>query len=201
MTWRCLRQVLGIAVTVSFLASAFTALPNHLAERLAAPERRESADATVVLGGEGIQPDGTLAPSSLQRAVRGIVLFRTGFAPFIVFSGSPAEAEARTVLARSLGVPPEAIRTEGRARTTREEAILIGSFLRSHGVRRILLVSDSYHLRRATILFEQAGFDVLPVPTDNVSKETSRPEARLQLMREIMRELIARLYYRVAGDA
>jgi uncharacterized SAM-binding protein YcdF (DUF218 family) len=126
-----------------------------------------------------------------------MVLHRKGLAPLLLLSGpgrgeGPAEAEVRAELARALGLSPEVILTESEAQTTREEAVKSGALLREKGVGRILL-------SRAQRLFERAGFEVLAAPTDEVSSEASSPEGRLRLMRQILQELLARFYYRVAG--
>src|SRR5437016_3538867 len=44
-----------------------------------------------------------------------------------------------------------------------------------------------------------AGLEVLPAPADSVSPATEGPEARLELLRRLSQELMARLYYRLAG--
>ena len=96
-------------------------------------------------------------------------------------------------------MPSEQILTETGARTTREEAARIARRLEPRAVRRILLVTDSEHLTRAMALFERAGLEVLPAPADSVSPATEGPEGRLELLRRLSQELMARLYYRLAG--
>lgn len=185
-----------------FLATAFTPLPNVLSRRLVAPSRIEPADAIVVLGG-GLQADWTLSSVSVFRALKGIDLKRKGLAPLLVFLGeprgdSPPEAEIRAHLARNLGIPPETILTEPGAQTTREEATRISMLLHSRGVRRILLVTDSHHMVRARRVFEQAGFQVLAAPADELPPTADSPEERLKLVRALLQELVARIYYDLA---
>jgi uncharacterized SAM-binding protein YcdF (DUF218 family) len=198
MCCRCL----GAAVALVCLA-ALTPLPNYLALALRPVPRLEAADAIVVLGG-WVEPDGALSPESLARVTQGIRLSKARLAPLIVFSGAafgdrPAEAEVAARLARDLGVPSEQILTETGARTTREEATRIARRLEARAVRRILLVTGSDHLTRAVPLFERVGFDVLPAPADSISSATDSAEERLQLLRRLSQELMARLYYRLAG--
>jgi len=188
---------LGVGV-VLVLVSAYTPLPNALARSIAPRAEPRPADAIVVLG-SNVNPDGTLNVSSLVRFVEGTRLHRRGLAPLVVFSGTPREAAARAALARDFGVPAEAILTETTAHTTRDEAAAIGALLRAHGARRVLLVTNSQHLARATRLFEQRGFDVVPVRADFVSDATNDPDHRLWLMKSTTQEIVARLYYRLAG--
>src|SRR2546427_195102 len=77
--------------------------------------------------------------------------------------------------------------------------VVLGSGIEPRAVRRILLVTDSEHLPRAVALFERAGLEVLPAPADSVSPATEGPGARLELLRRLSQELMARLYYRLAG--
>lgn len=170
---------------------------------LAVPSRIEPADAIIVLG-SGVSEDGVLDSDSLSRVTQGIVLQRKGLAPLLVLSGpapqrGPAEAEVRAELARELGVPSSAILTEAGARTTREEAVRIGALLRPRQVRRVLLVTSPHHMLRARRLFAQAGFEVLAAPADDASRTSRQPEDRLKLTRKVLQEVLARLYYRVAG--
>lgn len=195
-------RCLGAVVALVCLA-ALTPLPNYLVRALRAEPRLDPADAIVVLGG-GVEPDGALTAGSLSRVTQGIRLSKARLAPVIVFSGAAldrrmAEAEVAAGLARDLGVPSEQILTETGARTTREEAAQIARRLEPRAVRQILLVTDSEHLTRAAALFERAGFKVLPAPADAVSSATDSPEERLQLLRRLSQELMARLYYRLAG--
>jgi uncharacterized SAM-binding protein YcdF (DUF218 family) len=197
-------QVLGVVGISLFVLSAFTPLPNLLSCWLGTSQRLEKADALVVLAA-GMQSKGVLNDASLRRAVQGIVLERKGLAALLVFSGSPingghpTEAEVRTALARDLGVSPRAILTDVGAHTTREEAIRLADLLKPRGVHRILLVTDSQHMVRALPLFERAGFDVLPATADDVSEAVESPEGRLRLVRNVLQEFFARVYYRSAG--
>ena len=197
-------RVLGLAGTVLFLAVAFTPLPNLLSRHWGTPSRPRPAEAIVVLAA-GVRGDGALTDSSLRRALHGISLHRKGLAPLLVFTGPShanglSEADIRAGLARELGTSPDVILTEPRGLMTRDEAIFVRVLLQPRGVRRILLVTDSQHMSRARALFERAGFEVFPASIDDVSGREAGPEQRLRLMRWVMKEFVARLYYWVAGN-
>jgi len=196
-------QWIGLAGIGLFLVVAFSPLSNALFRWSAAASDIQAAHAIVVLGA-AVDPDGTLSCESLVRTVSAVALYRMGRAPIIVFSGpthedGPSEARVRADLAGVLGVPPEAIRTETSALTTREEAVRIGGILRAENVRRILLVTDSQHMRRAGALFSRGGFQVFPAPADARSGAGTSPGARLRLLRDLLGEWMALGYYRVAG--
>ena len=104
----------------------------------------------------------------------------------------------RAELARLFGVSPSALVTEATALTTREEAIHMAGLLQPRGVSNILLVTSYDHMRRSRLLFEKVGFRVFPAAVDDLSEER-KPEGRLQLMRQLVQEFLARTYYRLAG--
>lgn len=196
--------ILGAIVTALFLIMAFSPLSSVLARAMMVEVRLEPAAAIVVLGGAGARGDGTLTDSSLRRTLHGIHLYRQGLAPRLLFSGSIShrghrEAEIRASLAREVGVPPTVILTESRAHTTREEAMFIAARLLPMGARRILLVSDAQGARRAHAIFERAGFEVLAAPAEDVPRFDLRPQERLRLMRRVVMEMVAWLYYQTAG--
>ena len=199
-----LLRLTGAVTVLLFVAMAFTPLAAALDRTLALEPRLEPAGVIVVLGGGGIRDDGTLSDISLRRALHGIMLFRRGLAPLIVFSGSvvpgqPSESEVRAALARSLGIPAAAV-SVATARTTYEEGRNITRALRETGIRRVLLVADAQGMRRASRVFERLGIDVLPAPANDVSRGgDAGAETRLRLARQVLIELIALAYYRAAG--
>jgi uncharacterized SAM-binding protein YcdF (DUF218 family) len=195
-------RLIGLIGVVGFLVTAFTPLAHRLNLATAVPAELVPSDAIVVLGA-WVSPSGTLSSESLRRTNHGIALYRRGLAPTLVLlggsaSGGPSEADARAEQARLHGVPAQAILTETRVRTTREEAARVKELLQSKGARTILLVTNAGHLARARPLFERAGFDVHPAPSDSFV-EASSPESRLELMRVLIREFFGWLFYRVAG--
>jgi uncharacterized SAM-binding protein YcdF (DUF218 family) len=148
--------------------------------------------------------DVILSPRSLRRAIHGIMLFRHGFAPLLVFSGPVSrplgrkEAEVRAEMAQLFGVSPAAILTETTALTTRAEAAQMAALLQPRGVSTILLVTSYAHMARSRQLFENVGFTVNPAPVEDLS-DVDKPEARVGLMRPLLQEFLARIYYRIAG--
>ncbi len=193
-------EVLGGTAILLFLVVAFTPAVNLLSFWLM-PSRSdpESAEAIVVLGAGGVTPQGALSRTSLHGTIDGVLLYRKGAAPLVVFSGSPAEATARADLARECGLPPSAILTSSLARTTREEAVRIQSLLSSRGIRKVILVADGPGMFRAVRTFERLGFAVVPQPSSGALELGGGAEDRLNLLRQVAIEFAARAYYRIAG--
>jgi uncharacterized SAM-binding protein YcdF (DUF218 family) len=199
---RC-AAALGVLTVAVFALLAYTPLIGAISRRLDAVPDPGPADAIVVLGA-GSARDGVLSSPSLRRFLGGVLLFRRGLAPRLLFmgpayQGSPVEAETRAALARELGLPAEAILVEGRGLTTRQEAEFAAQRMRELGGRRVLLVTDAQHMHRARRFFERAGLEVVPAPVVEVSPLAQSPDGRLELARLVIQEGLARLYYRLIG--
>ena len=138
----------------------------------------ENADAIVVLSGMIRQVDG--APlgewnDAVDRFDAGIDLIKAGKAPVIVFTrgqlpwqqGTVPEGELLERRAVLLGISQRVIRLTAKVGNTADEALAAGKLLGvGKGKKKIILVTSAYHARRAVLLFEQAGFDVVPFRVD-----------------------------------
>ena len=200
--WERSIRGLGLFTLVVFLIASLTPVPNIIAARIQAAEVLQSSDAIVVLGA-GISK-GLLKDDSMRRTIRGIELYKGGLAPLIIFSGDelrnePAEAAVRAEMARELGVPQEAILTLDRTPTTREESIQTADLLRQRNAKRITLVTDSLHTRRAKRLFERVGLEVYPAYSADYVVGITSPLDRLWLSMRVAQESLALIYYRLAG--
>lgn len=194
---------MGLGTILVFLIVAFTPFPNAIARSLSVPARLAAADAIVVLGG-GVGKDGELSHRSLRRTVHGIRLFSKGLAPIVVFAGGAAagqisEGAAMAAVATELRMPTESIFTETESTNTATEAEELVRMLYPRGVRRILLVSDALHMRRAQAVFRRVGFHVLAAPAGKELAHAESPGARMSLMREILLEVVGFAYYRLRG--
>ena len=109
-----------------------------------------AADAIVVLGGDG----------NYHRTRQAVELWKQGYAPFVLFSLGPAEIELldapeRTTreVAGKLGLPDGAELFASGATSTYEEAMLLRDVSNRRGWHALLIVTDSYHTRRASQTF------------------------------------------------
>ena len=175
----------------------------------------EHADAIVVLSGMIRQVEG--APlgewnDAVDRFDAGIDLFKAGKAPVLVFTRGQLPWQQDTVpegellerRAVLLGIPQRVIRLTAKVGNTADEAVAAGKLL---GVdkrkKRIILVTSAYHARRAVLLFEEAGFGVVPFRVDYQVDDNSGltvlrflPSAEaLGQSEKALREMIGWLYY------
>lgn len=135
----------------------------------------ERADAIVLLGGamRGDVHMGTLGDLNQQadRLVHATALYKAGKAPLILITGGGAkenrpEAEQISDILVVMGVPRGDMFLERRSRDTHDNALYSAELLKARDMRRILLVTSSWHMRRAQALFEAEGLEVVPAPTD-----------------------------------
>jgi uncharacterized SAM-binding protein YcdF (DUF218 family) len=124
----------------------------------------QPADAIVVLG-SAVWPGERPSPSLARRIGHGIELWQAGLAPILAPTGGvgaypPAEAEVMARVAREAGVPASALVLDVHATSTAESAEQISALAELHGWSRLIVVSEPYHLRRASWLFREQGLDV-----------------------------------------
>jgi len=175
----------------------------------------ENADAIVVLSGMIRQVDG--APfgewgDAVDRFDAGIDLFKAGKAPVLVFTrgqlpwqqDAVPEGELLEKRAVRLGIPQRVIRLTVKVGNTADEALAAARLLGVGKVKKkIILVTSAYHARRAVLLFENAGFDVVPFRVDYQVDDNSGltvlrflPSAEaLAQSEKALREMIGWLFY------
>lgn len=128
----------------------------------------ETAEAVVVLGA-ALTEAGVAGPAVRRRLAHGVEVWKRRSAAYLLVSGGivgppPAEAEVMRALAIELGVPPERIVVEDRARNTFENGVYSGRILRDRGWRRLVLVTDAFHMPRALFVFRRLGLPVIGEP-------------------------------------
>ncbi len=148
------------------------------------PQLAQRAEAIVLLGGGRERGDpgwGSDQPSllALERARLAARLHWASGLPILASGGlhgstPPSEAALfAEVLQEDFSVA--ARWQEGRSRTTWENAAFSAPLLRDAGVRRIVLVTQAWHMPRARWCFERHGFEVLPAPVGFLGVANGRP--------------------------
>lgn len=122
------------------------------------------ADAIVLLGG-GMGVHERCGRSEMYAAADRVWmaarLWKAGKAPKITLSGGQV-MESTVPFLKDLGVDESTLLFFPDARNTEEESRMIASL----GIRKILLVTSAWHMRRAKMMFERRGFEVVSAPTD-----------------------------------
>ena len=208
------RRVLTILSTVLALGLALCLLTPVLRAPLAALTLAQppvKADAIVVLGG-GVQcVSATLEPSSLGRLLRGLELWRAGYAPLMTVSEQSgligpedcpkvSELERAQIAALYPSGGPQLV-TLTNVTTTRDEAARVRELAREQGWTRVLLVTSPSHSRRAAALFTRAGVNLVSVPAQEFRFDQTLPLPldRLWALRVLSYEGLSRLKAALGG--
>lgn len=112
------------------------------------------ADAIVVIGGDH-------KPERVQRAVE---LYQQGYAPIVILSAGTQvqegaeplpEAEVMRRQALALELPATAVLLETESQSTFQNAYYTAALSQAHHYTSILLVTSTYHSRRAGLIFKE----------------------------------------------
>jgi uncharacterized SAM-binding protein YcdF (DUF218 family) len=153
--------VAGIVYTVALTAVLVTS--QH--------DQRRPVDAIIVLG--AAQYNGRPSPVLRARLDHAIGLYREGYAPLIVVTGgvgrgdtlSEAIVGRRYLVARE--VPDESVIAQPVGRNTRSSMTAVGQWLHGRGLRRVLLVSDPFHMLRLRLEARRIALEAYTSPTES----------------------------------
>ncbi|HEY2971470.1 MAG TPA: YdcF family protein [Pyrinomonadaceae bacterium] len=148
------------------------------------------ADAAMVLGAAVWGNE--VSPVFRERINHAIDLYRRGKVHKIIFTGGqgnrnePTEAAAARAYAIKNGVPANAILLEDSSHTTYENVINAKQVADANGLKKVLIVSDPMHMKRAVAMARDIGLEAYPSPT---------PTTRYQGWRSQMGSLAHETYY------
>ena len=148
------------------------------------------ADAAVVLGAAVWTRDPS--PVFRERINHAVNLYRKGRVRKLIFTGGqgnpgePTEAAAARNYALQSGLPASDILIEDKSHTTYENILNAKQLADTHGIRKVLIVSDPLHMKRAMTMAQDVGLSAHPSPT---------PSTRYQGLRILMHETYSYLGY------
>lgn len=179
---------------------------------------RGDAGAIVVLSGgisipNASRPAVRLDEPTYVRSRHAVWLHQTWRPLPIVVSGGPNVGFPQYILAeemakflRSSGIPAQNIWLEARSYSTYQNARYTAHLLRIRGIRRIVLVTEGYHMLRSELCFRNQGLEVIPAPIDFHSKEWSYdpfdylPSATaIRYNDQVLHEWVGLAYYWLTG--
>ena len=131
---------------------------------------RRPADAVVAFGARAYA-SGTMSTALFDRTRTAVDLYEAGLARVLIFSGGPGdgdihETEAMRRYAMERGVPDSAILRDELGLDTQATVSNTMAMFRQRGYRRILTVSQFYHLPRIKLTYLRAGLEVYTVPAE-----------------------------------
>jgi uncharacterized SAM-binding protein YcdF (DUF218 family) len=127
------------------------------------------ADAAVVLGAAVWTADPS--PVFRERINHGIDLYRKGKVRKLIFTGGQGnpgeltESSAARKYALKNGVPAHDILIEEKSHTTFENMVYAKQIIDQQGIKKVLIVSDPLHMRRAMSMASDVGLEAEPSPT------------------------------------
>lgn len=150
-------------------------IPLEDAYRVPSIENIKTCDAYVVLGGginenaPDLSGEGQLSNDSLPRVVEAYRLYIRHKRPIIISGGrvygKKAEAEIAKRFLMSVGVDETYIITEDKSRDTKENAIFVKGIAEKKGIKKVVLITSAFHMKRSVGLFKKYYPQVLPYPT------------------------------------
>lgn len=209
--WGILKKILesiGLSVVVLIIVCIFTNIPNDLFKNLIVESKIEKADTIIVLGA-GVTESGWPDRFSLERAVKGIVLYKKGYAPKIIFSGGwdhdgyIASADAMAMAAKDLGVLESAIIIEDKSKNTYENALNSIEIMKKNNMKNAILVTSESHMKRSLMIFNKLKVPVYPVFAEEelIKPEMSWKEKihNFSILYQILYESLAMIKYKIKG--
>lgn len=146
--------------------------------------------------GAAVWPGGEPSPTLRQRAEHAASLYRAGLAAGVIACGGlgrhpPSEAEIILGLCRAAGVPEDCLWREDRSATTIENIRFALPILQEIGTRRVVVVTDRYHLPRAMLTARRFGLEA-------IAEAAPRGDTPfLKRLRLVLREVPALIWYAI----
>ena len=125
------------------------------------------ADCILVLGA-GLQPDGSPSLMLGERIRKGVELYGAGVAPKLLMSGDHSrpdhdEVNAMKDAAMAMGVPSEDVFMDHAGFATYDSFYRAGAIF---GAKRVVIVTQAYHLPRALWIAQRLGLEAVGVACD-----------------------------------
>ncbi len=211
----------AFSFTLGMLLVMYTPFANWLARPLVVQEEIRKTDLVVVLGGGSYR--NSLTGASSERLLKGLILYREGYAPRIIFSGGAPEGLSRKLLhtvlgirrsartaqsseadlmeraASRLGIPDKDRAIDEAARDTYENLVNVRKYMSENGLKTCLIVTSPTHMRRAALIAGKLGLECYPAPISDYTGEMRGPFERLALFKQTVWEYGGLAVYKLYG--
>jgi uncharacterized SAM-binding protein YcdF (DUF218 family) len=165
---RVLRHALMLAVLAGVIVYTISLVMVLVVSQ---QDERRPVDAIVVLG--AAQYNGRPSPVLRARLNHALSLYRDKLAPLVVVTGgigrgdttSEAVVGQRYLVAH--GIPEGAVAAQGEGRTTMASMNAVSAWLHARGLRRVVLVSDPFHMFRLRLEARRTALEAYTSPTES----------------------------------
>lgn len=129
-----------------------------------------NVDVIIALGAK-VTPSGEPTQQLCNRVKKSVQLYKSGHAKYIIMTGGIgksiiSEAGLMKKIAVENGVPENNIITDELSLNTFENTVNSIELMNKYKWQHAILVSDSYHLTRSTLLFRAFGKSVIGMSQD-----------------------------------
>ena len=165
---RVLRHALVLAVLAGVIVYTISLVMVLVVSQ---QDERRPVDAIVVLG--AAQYNGRPSPVLRARLNHALSLYRDQLAPLVVVTGGIGRGDttSEAVVGRRYlvahGIPEGAVAAQGEGRTTMASMSAVTAWLHARGLRRVLLVSDPFHMFRLRLEARRTGLEAYTSPTES----------------------------------
>ncbi len=175
----------------------------------------------IILGGGMMRAgDGYRIGESSDRFIQPLLLYKKGLVKKILITGGNVNIKGLKIdetqeskkvkeVLIAMGVKPEDIYLEEKARNTHENAVNTKQMLKPFMQERMVLVTSAMHMPRAEACYLKEGFLIDVFPADIKKKDTPSgildqiipQERNLAKFAELVREITGYVIYRIVGFA
>ncbi len=166
--WTLRRRLTGVVLVLVLLTAGWAAVVVAVAVT-GARDQATTADAIAVLG--AAQYNGHPSPVFRARLDHAATLYLRGLAPVVLVTGgvgsrdSVSEAEVGRRYLLQAGLPPEVVVALAPTTSTYASLEGVGQWFGGRPSRRVVLVSDGFHMLRLRIIATRLGLAPFTSPT------------------------------------
>ncbi|MGD0546286.1 MAG: YdcF family protein [Terracidiphilus sp.] len=192
------RTLTRLFAAIGFITVLVIATPivTWWAEAYAGPIAQPKGEVLILLSAAGDDEYGGISYSSYWRARQALYAWQTrGFKKIVICGfGDPGILDYLI----ALGIPRDAIVSERRSTSTRENALETARLLEDLPGKRVLLTSD-FHIFRASRAFRKAGIEAAPMAVPDALHAAEHWNGRFSAFEVMLTETIKIAYYELHG--
>ena len=165
---RVLRHALVLAVLAGVIVYTISLVMVLVVSQ---EDERRPVDAIIVLG--AAQYNGRPSPVLRARLNHALSLYREDLAPLVVVTGGIGRGDttSEAVVGRRYlvahGIPEGAVVAQAEGRSTKASMSAVTAWLHARGLRRVLLVSDPFHMFRLRLEARRTALEAYTSPTES----------------------------------